>query len=119
MDRVAWTGVGLLAMAVGACDWNSQVVPTFDMNPLGTATLSATNVVPPSTSTATGTVEFRSGAGTGVGWVDYIVNIQNVQGLKTLRLYRGSASQATGTLVHNLMYEGTTANPNAPGAFTM
>ena len=105
-------------LAIAACDWNRAIVPEFEMSPLGTATMNAAGVVPPSTATSTGTAVFRSGRGTGAGWIDYRIDISNIQGVTTIDLMRGAAG-TTGTVVKALKYTGAVANPNAPAAFSI
>src|SRR5688572_11147202 len=75
-------------LAIAACDWNRPIVPNFPGTPLGTATLNASSVVPPTTSAAGGTDTFELGTGTTDTWVDYRVNLSNIQGLNGLELFR-------------------------------
>jgi hypothetical protein len=116
-------GFVLAVAALSGCQWEANVVPTFQLTPLGSANLVAANVVPgPSASAVIGTVVFRWGIGTAPrdsgGWLDYTVTLQHAQGLTGLALYRGTPG-SNGTKLHDLMYTGAVFSPNGDSTFTM
>jgi hypothetical protein len=112
------TGSALLSIATvlvvcASCNAGRNMVPDQPNDPFAAVSMRATDVVPPSTSSATGSADFRRSHGL---WVDYTISFSNVTELTGVKLYRG-APGTNGTVLVNLMLAGITVPGTINGVF--
>ena len=113
MNRLRLPSIIAVLVACLSCNSGRATVPDQPSEPFADASMRATDVVPPSTSTGTGSADFRRGRGL---WVDYTVTLNNVTGLTGLKIYRG-ATGTNGTVLVNLMLTGVTVPGTINGVF--
>jgi len=113
MNRLRLPSIFAALAACLSCNSGRATVPDQPSEPFADASMHAIDVVPPSTSTATGSGDFRRGHGP---WVDYTITLNNVAGLTGLKIYRG-APGTNGTVLVNLMLTGVTVPGTINGVF--